>query len=115
MKTNNITYLLVSLFAYLMAGSVILAHTHATDVVKGASHDAPNAVAKTDVSAKAIADLHNHIDKTSLKNVMKTSADTTAAARRRELSDTIVQTDDGLLDRMLASLLFARVALTLRY
>lgn len=127
MNTKSIKYFTATLFAYMIACAVILSHTHAADLLKQARAAAPANVVKAtdaasklpdspdrtnDVGAKAMGDLHTHIDKTMLKNVMKTATDTTAA-RRSELERSEISDDESLMDRFLNSLLLLRVMLTL--
>lgn len=109
MKINNIKYLFVMLFSYVIACSVVMAHTHVSDVVQHSSTDLPAMTAKsTDMNAKVIGDLHNHIHKTTLKN----PADT-VAARRNDMEPEEVITEESLLERFVSGLLMIRVMMTL--
>ena len=115
MKTKTILHFTASLFAYLIACAVILSHTHATDVIRHGISALPTATAKTntsDTQAKVGGELHTHIDKTMIKNIMKSAADTTAA-RRNELEKSEIENEESLLDKFLNSLLMLRVMMTL--
>lgn len=84
MKTNIFKIVFTALFAHVMCVTVILAHVHAKDAVSLSNQqNAANAkISGGDITAKALGDLHHHIDKMSLK--MHTS-DTSTQARVREL------------------------------
>ena len=114
MKTN-ITKLATLLFAHIMAVAVVLAHTHVGDVVKHSSTDLGSYTVRSsvDVNAKALGDLHNHIDKTMLKNVLKSAGDSTAATRR-DLKQSVLVSEESLLERFTSHLLFLQVLLTIR-
>ena len=105
---------LIACFAHVMAGTVILSHMHAGDVVSHTSKDGLAQVTKSspDINAKAVGDLHNHIDKTTLKNVMKSAADSTAVSRRT-LKPQLEDFEESLLEKLTASFLLFRVFMTL--
>ena len=114
-KTLSLKTALIACFAHMIAGMVILSHMHAGDVVSHSSGKEGMAqVTKTspDLNAKAMGDLHNHIDKTTLKNVMKSAADSTAVSRR-DLQAQEVQFEETLLEKLAAQFLMFRVFLTL--
>jgi len=121
MKTNifntldSIKSALVATLTHTMAMSVILAHAHAGDVVRQSSPDfyQPSKIS-SDVSAKVIGDLHNHIDKTMLKNAVKSPSDTTSAVSRRELRNAVVQIEESVLERVEMQMLLLRAFLTMR-
>lgn len=92
MKTNTLKYSFITVLAHLLCLTVVLSHVHAKDAVSMISN--PHAINKTlskDIAAKALSDLHHHIDKTSLKNVHADAS--TTAARVREL-DALHAEDD---------------------
>lgn len=84
MKTNITKLIFTAMLAHLMCATVILAHLHAKDAVSLANQQsAANAkISGGDITAKALGDLHHHIDKMSLK--MHTG-DVSTQARVREL------------------------------
>lgn len=80
---------LATLLAYLLAFAVVLSCLHAKDLaayraatahvpIVGDSH-------ATDLVAKAIGELHTHVDKTALKNIAKSFGDQTVLAYDRQL------------------------------
>lgn len=84
MKTNIFKIIFTALLAHVMCATVVLAHLHAKDAVSLSNQqNVANAkISGGDITAKAMADLHHHIDKTSLK--MQTGEAATQA-RVREL------------------------------
>lgn len=84
MKTNIFKIVFTALFAHVMCATVILAHVHAKDAVSLSNQqNAANAkISGGDITAKALGDLHHHIDKTTLKSH---TADASTQARIREL------------------------------
>jgi len=82
MKTNIFKIIFTALLAHLMCATVILAHLHAKDAVSLANQQSVAKLSGGDLTAKAMSDLHHHIDKTSLK--MQTS-EVSTQARIREL------------------------------
>lgn len=84
MNTNTTKLFTAALLAHLMCGTVILSHLHAKDAVSLLNQPGSTRLVSTDITAKVVGDLHQHIDKASLKNVTANTA--TTAARQRELS-----------------------------
>lgn len=86
MNTNTLKISLLTLLAHTMCFTVVLSHMHAKDAVSLFSpHSSMNRIASTsDITAKALGDLHHHVDKTGLKNISTDSSAT--AARTRELN-----------------------------
>lgn len=118
MKTNTLKISLISLLAHTMCLTVVLSHIHAKDAVSMFSqHTNNNRLAPSDITAKALGDLHHHIDKTSLKNVNATSAgDATASARVRELDPLSTQIQpESLRDQAYDFLLRLRMVASLFY
>lgn len=83
---KSLFYLIASAF---LAVSVVLASLHLRDIVASINlqtfsdgTQATKTATTTDVSAKAIGDLHNHVDKTSLKT-FSASADQAILSRRQ--------------------------------
>lgn len=112
----NIAKLSITAFlVHLMCMTVVLSHLHAKDAVSLMnSHPASAKLAPSDITAKALGDLHHHIDKAGLKNI---TADTsTTAARTRELNplDAAVQ-EASLMERLHDFLLRFRVVTSLCY
>lgn len=99
MNTNIIKLFTTTLLIHAMCFTVVLSHLHAKDAVSLLSHGNVNKLATSDITAKALGDLHQHIDKAGLKNI---SADTSAtAARTRELNplDAAAE-EDSLMSRL---------------
>lgn len=88
MKTIKI--ILLALLAYLLTTAVVLSSVHARDIIannnSAAAVDATHSVRAhgDDVSAKAIADLHAHVDKAGLKTFSKSVTDQTVLVRHRQ-------------------------------
>lgn len=82
MKTNILNIIFTALLAHLMSATVVLAHIHAKDAVSLANQQSVAKISGGDITAKAVADLHHHIDKTSLK---MQSSEPATQARIREL------------------------------
>ncbi len=123
MNTKTIKYFTATLFAYLIACAVILSHTHAADVLRHSVSSLPSATTKagtdtpaktgtTDTPTKIGGELHTHVDKTMVKNIMKSVTDT-VAARRHELEKSEISDEESLLDKLLDNLLMMRIAMTL--
>jgi hypothetical protein len=115
-KTTLLKTAFIACLAHLMAGTVVLSHMHAGDVVShSVSKDSLTQVTKSspDLNAKAVGDLHNHIDKTMLKNIMKSAADSSTAASRRDLKPQQLEYEESILERLAAQFLMFRVFMTL--
>jgi hypothetical protein len=109
MKTKTVTYIITTLFAYVIACSVLLAHTHAADLIKHSFSKLSAPVARVDdIHAKVVGELHTHIDKTTLKNI----ADSIPVRRGDSDQEKEIQ-EDSLLERFTAALLMFRVTLTM--
>lgn len=114
MNINTTKILTATLLAHLMCVTVVLSHIHAKDAVSLMRQHSNIKLSSNDITAKALGDLHHHVDKASLKNV---TADTsTTAARTRELNplDAAVQ-EASLMDRLHDFLLRFRVVTSLCY
>lgn len=115
-KINIVKLFLSTLLVQLMCLSVVLSHMHAKDAVSLSTQQANSSrLAPTDITAKALGDLHHHIDKAGLKNI--TSDNTaTAAGRTRELNPLDAEhTDESLLGRLHDLMLRFRVVASLCY
>lgn len=95
MKTNTLKIGLATFLAHLMCLTVVLAHVHAKDAVSVASQQSVAKLTGSDITTKALSDLHHHIDKTSLK--MHTG-DVTTQARVRELEPLNAEFEPTLRD-----------------
>lgn len=82
MKTNIFKIVFTALLAHVMCITVVLAHVHAKDAVSLDNQQSAAKLSGGDITAKALSDLHHHIDKTSLK--MHTG-EVSTQARIREL------------------------------
>lgn len=112
MNTNTAKLSLLAVMVHLMCFTVILSHIHAKDAVSMLSQPGLNKMAPTDITAKALGDLHHHIDKASLKNIHVDTS--TTAARVRELQPLAEkQLDDSLVARFQDFMLRLRVVASL--
>ena len=112
MNTNTAKLLTATLLAHLMCVSVVLSHVHAKDAVS--LLHAPGTVKLTgnDITAKALGDLHHHIDKAGLKNIHIDAS--TTAGRSRSLNPLEMDTEDESLSaRLQAFFLRLRVVTSL--
>lgn len=74
-----------TLLVQTMCFSVVLSHMHAKDAVSVSLNRAnASKLGASDITAKALGDLHHHIDKASVKNIHSDTS--TTAARVRELN-----------------------------
>ena len=115
MKTNNQNFaklVPISVLAPVMCFSVVLSHIHAKDAVPLMSQPAgATQLASRDITAKALGDLHHHIDKASVKNVHNDAATT---ARHREFQSVVYDGDDAsLLEQIQEFILRLRVVASL--
>lgn len=84
MNTNTIKISIAAFLVHLMCFTVVLSHIHAKDAINLlTSQSNLKQMASTDITAKALGDLHHHIDKTRIKNMTAVTAN--PAARKREL------------------------------
>lgn len=97
MKTNLTKLFASTLLIQLMCVSVVLSHIHAKDAVPLMVQPAGSTkLGSRDITAKALGDLHHHIDKASVKNIHNDAS--TTAGRQRELRPfTEVVREDGSL------------------
>lgn len=116
MNTNTIKLSLVTILVHLMCFSVVLSHMHAKDAASLMSQASSiNRLSPSDIPAKALGDLHHHIDKTGLKNVTADSSASTAA-RTRELDPLSAQSEaESLVAWMHDFMLRLRVVTSLCY
>lgn len=85
MNLSTIKLTIAATLVHLMCLTVVLSHMHASDAASLMNQQTSNnRLLSADITAKAMGDLHHHIDKQSLKNV--TNDTSTTAARRRQLS-----------------------------
>lgn len=112
MNTNTAKLSLLAIVVHLMCFTVVLSHLHAKDAVSLLNQPGVNKLAPTDITAKALGDLHHHIDKASLKNIHTDTS--TTAARVRELQPLVdEQLDDSLMARFQNFVLRLRVVASL--
>lgn len=96
MNTNTAKLSLAALLVHLMCFSVVLSHMHAKDAASLMSSQSTAKISTSDITAKALGDLHHHIDKAGLKNINADNGSTTAA-RTRELNPLNAERDDDSL------------------
>lgn len=84
MKTNLAKLFTSTFLVQLMCFSVVLSHIHAKDAVPLMTQPAGTIkLGSRDITAKALGDLHHHIDKAGVKNIHNDAS--TTAGRQREL------------------------------
>ena len=114
MNTNTIKLSLATLLVHAMCFSVVLSHMHAKDAASLISQPSSvNKLASSDITAKALGDLHHHVDKAGLKNINLDNS-TVTAARGRQLNPLEADdSDESLLGRLHAFYLRLRVVTSL--
>lgn len=113
MNTNTAKIVSTTLLAPLICLTVILSHVHAKDAVSLLRTPGAVKLSGNEITAKALGDLHHHIDKAGLKNITGDSG-TTTAARVRNLNPLEAdESDDSLLARLHNFLLRLRVVTSL--
>ena len=113
MKTTKI--ILLSFLAYTVAFSVVLFSVHARDLA--ASNNGTVSVDTThpvklridDTSAKSVADLHSHVEKTVIKTFEKSTSDQTILIRQRQTSNSVSDTSRPLAVIMMEMLFMFRL------
>ncbi|HET8689928.1 MAG TPA: hypothetical protein VFL81_00630 [Candidatus Saccharimonadales bacterium] len=104
MKTKIIK-LSLSLLAYCLCLTVMLASVHAKDLVSYGKLSLIGGVAAlslTDVGAKALSNLHNHVDNTSFNHFIQV-VHRRQVERERELErDEALQNSQTIIDRLLS-------------
>lgn len=113
---NTLKTTFISLFASFLAVAVVLSGAHAKDIaasrnLKDDTLVKTMAKSPSDVTAKAMSDLHNHVDKTTFKAFAKTSVDNQMLARERELKEGVIKLERTMSVRMLEMMLLFRFAL----
>jgi hypothetical protein len=114
-KIKKLTTISISLFMVL---AVFLTATHAKDLVaaqpirsKARAIDNPQAARTTDDPVqKSVGDLHNHSDKTMLKNFAKSVGDTPTLATKRSEKDDVITDDQPLSVRLLEAYFMMQLA-----
>lgn len=81
-KPTKIQVYTLAIVACFLSLTVVMSSAHAKDIVKDTSRDVGMTSRTVDPVAKAIGDLHNHIDKQTLKSI---SMDNPVSARQREI------------------------------
>lgn len=115
---NKLKTTLTTIFSCLIACAVILSGAHAKEVVGGrlAAKD-DGALAKStvkssgDAAAKAVGELHTHVDKTSLKVMAKSAVDSSILARERETKAGFAPLERTASIRFLEAIFMLRLAL----
>ena len=114
MNTNTVKLSLATLLVHLMCFSVVLSHMHAKDAASLISQQSSvSKLSTSDITAKALGDLHHHIDKAGMKNINADNS-TVTAARHRQLNPLEAdENDDSLMARLHAFYLRLRVVTSL--
>ena len=113
MNTNTLKLAVLTLFAYCLAFTVVLSHMHVKDITSLMNQQSVNRLAASDIGAKAMGDLHHHIDKTGIKNIQ---SENTTAARTRDLNPLYGELDEqSLMDRVHDFMLRLRLVSSLCY
>lgn len=112
---NTLKTSFISIFACVITFAVTLSGAHAKDVVSTHNLSKDDGAIKitvktSDVGAKALSDLHNHVDKTSLKSMSKTTAGDSILAREREAKADVIRVEHTLSIRLMELLLMFRMA-----
>lgn len=118
MKTNirHTLHLCKTLLSALLVVSVFLTATHARDVVsmspakpklRGVETQART---QDDPVQKSLSDLHNHTDKTMLKNFAKSMGDSTTLAAKRDEHDERSADDQPMSVRLFEAYLMMQLA-----
>lgn len=111
MNTNTTKLLTATLLAHLMCVSVVLSHVHAKDAVSLMRTPGAVKLSGNDITAKALGDLHHHIDKAGLKNI---HAEPNSIGRSRALNPLEIEAvDESLMARLQAFFLRLRVVTSL--
>lgn len=114
MKIIKIIFL--SVLAYTLATAVVLASVHARDIVANSNkivHFDAVSTAKVhtdDVAAKAIGDLHNHVDKTFVKSMVKSVSEQATLIRQRQSLEDLDSIDRPLSVLVMEMLLMFRLS-----
>lgn len=117
MKKTKPTYskiVPISILAPVMCFSVVLSHVHAKDAVPllAKAKHAPK-FAGSDITAKALGDLHNHIDKAGVKNIHN---DASTSARQREFQAVVYEGEDAsLIEQVREFMLRLRVVASMMF
>ena len=116
MKIKTIKTIFVTIAAVFISTAVLLSSAHMKDVAKGSikdqAHDNGIAARTIDPVAKAMADLHNHTDKQTLKNI---SMDNPMSARQRELQGIEAEERNrGIVEIIEEMIAFYRLAFAMR-
>jgi hypothetical protein len=104
-------------FSFLMVLAVFLTATHAKDIisaqpVKTKARAVETQATRTvdDPIQKSVSDLHNHSDKTMLKNFAKSMGDTPTLASKRTEKDDPITDDQPLSVRLLEAYFMMQLA-----
>lgn len=113
-KLQQIRLYIITAAACCMSLTVVMSAAHAKDVAR-ATHptDVTSIISHpSDINAKAIGDLHNHIDKQTLKSI---SMDNPMTARERELKVASEDKRDRSIFEIIEEMIaFYRLALVMR-
>jgi hypothetical protein len=115
---NTAKTFIITALSSLITVAVVLSGAHAKDVVGGRiiSKDDGGGIVKTtvksssDVTAKAMSDLHNHVDKTALKTFAKSAVDNSVLAREREVKAGMVQLERTASIRLMEMMFMLKLA-----
>ena len=119
MKTNirHTLHLCKSMLSALLIVSVFLTATHAKDVVATSPEktklrivESQSTRSQDDPVQKSVGDLHNHTDKTMLKNFAKSMGDSTTLAAKRDEHDERSADDQPMSVRLFEAYLMMQLA-----
>lgn len=114
-KTNIKSYLVVGLASFI-AFSVLLVSVHSKDLAKYNDIGYAKSTTYTDLSEKAVKELHDHVDKQVLKSFSKVFNDSSVvASRSRDDFDATYEEDPGLWGRFHEQLMLWRVFVSLPF
>lgn len=101
--------------ACVIASAVFLLSLHAKDIVKYGTIDTPT-LKYQDITAKAVAELHDHVEKKVIKSLTSSMHDgQLMTSRNRDDADAFVDEDPGLWGRISDQFMIWGIYLTLPF
>lgn len=115
LKTNIKSYFVIGLASFI-AFNVLLISLHSKDLVRYNDMSQARKITYTDLSEKAVKELHDHVDKQVLKSFSKSFSDgSVIASRNRDDFDATYEEDPGLWGRFHEQLMLWRVFVSLPF
>lgn len=114
---NTVKIILATSLAYILAMAVVMSSLHIKDIVANNNEAAIQAAQQRtarahmeDVSAKAMSELHNHVEKTMVKSLVKAMSDPAVVGRQRQTIEDAMESDRGLSVVLMEMLLMFRLS-----